>query len=81
MTVDEARGKPAHDPTTQLPLFALRKSRLLFPAEYMERIVHMIHACSCSESSNGCELKGETWIHDANNRRFLENTQYERGMA
>lgn len=80
VTVDEARGKPAHDPTTQLPLFALRKSRLLFPTAYMERVVHMVHACSSSES-NGCELKGERWVHDASNRRFLENTQYERGMA
>lgn len=55
----EARGQHITDRTMQLPVSSLPNTRMLYAVEFLESVVHNIHACSSSEKYTAvCELEG-----------------------
>jgi len=83
----EPRGEQATASATELPRFFLKKTRMLYPVEFLEHVFHMVHACSSSfEGRNRCQLEGVglknlKWKHNPGVRQFLMNNYYERGSG
>lgn len=82
------RGKGQNietDTATELPMYELRRTPKLYPADFVTQIVHMTHACT-SSGSETCRL-GENeagrpiWIHNHSSRIFLHNNYYEYDLS
>ena len=83
----EGLNKHLTDQAKNLPLFSLHKPRTLYPVDFLENIVHMVHACSPSmEGGNCCKLEGVKfedlkWRHISGVHQFLLNNHHERGSG
>ena len=84
--VTRGRGQDIEtDNATMLPIFELRRTPRLYPADAVIQIVHMTHACT-STGTQICRLGEDEagrpiWIHDHSNRIFLHNNYYEYDFA